>query len=113
MTYKVPWMVETLNLPRDTVLEVITGCPDLLNLNTERNLGPTIQFFYDEMGASKEEVSAMVASSGKALAYSLEKRWKARAARIREKGVTPCFRDHWKAIANRVPASFDAWLETL
>lgn len=106
-------MVDNLNLPRETVLEVITACPDLLNLSTEKNLGPTIQFFYDEMGASKEEVSAMVVSSGRALAYSLEKRWKARAARIREKGVTPCFRDHWRLIAHQVPANFDAWLETL
>lgn len=106
-------MVENLNLPRAVVLEVITGCPDLLNLSTERNLGPTIQFFYDEMGASKEEVSEMVAGGGKALMYSLEKRWRARAARIREQGVTPCFRDHWKAIANRTPAKFDDWLETL
>lgn len=106
-------MVENLNLPRAVVLEVITGCPDLLNLSTERNLGPTIQFFYEEMGASKEEVSEMVAASGKALMYSLEKRWRARVARIRERGVTPCFRDHWKPIANRTPARFDDWLETL
>lgn len=106
-------MVETLNLPKDVILRVITNCPDLLNLSTEKNLGPTIQFFYDEMGASREEVSEVVASSGKALMYSLEKRWKPRVARIRAKGVPPCFHAHWKHIANRNPAKFDEWLNTL
>lgn len=110
---QVPWMVETLNLPRDVILRVITSYPDLLNLSTEKNLGPTIQFFYDEMGASREEVSEVVARGGKALLYSLEKRWKPRVARIRAKGVTPCFHDHWKPIANRSPAKFDEWLATL
>lgn len=106
-------MVENLNLPRHVVLSVITSCPDLLNLSTERNLGPTIQFFYDEMGASREEVSEMVAASGKPLMYSLEKRWKARVAMVRARGVTPSFRHHWKHIANRTPAKFEEWLETL
>lgn len=106
-------MVENLSLSRAVVLEVIVGCPDLLNLSTERNLGPTIQFFYDEMGASEEEVSEMVAAGGRALLYSLEKRYRVRVARIRERGITPCFRDHWQAVANRTPVKFDDWLETL
>lgn len=106
-------MVENLNLPRSVVLKIITSCPDILNLSTEKNLGPTVQFFYDEMGASQKEVSEMAASNSKALVYSLEKRWKARVARIRDKGVTPRFRDHWKPIANQTPIKFDAWLEKL
>lgn len=105
--------MKNLHLPREAVLRIVTGCPDLLNLSTERNLGPTIQFFYDEMGATEDEVSAMAVSNSRSLTYSLEKRWKVRAARIREKGVTPRFRDHWKPIANRVPEKFDAWLDTL
>lgn len=106
-------MVKNLDLPRSVVLKIITSCPDILNLSTEKNLGPTIQFFYDEMGASRKEVSEMAASNSRAMLYSLEKRWKARVARIRDKGVAPLFRDHWRPVANLTPPKFDAWLDRL
>lgn len=104
-------MVE-LGLSRGEVLAIVVRAPDILLLSADRNLRPKINFFYGEMHGSKEEVVAVIMTNPSTLLYSLEKRWRPRVEAIREKGIAPCFVDHWRPVSSRTQSQFDFWLET-
>lgn len=102
-----------LGISKEQVLVIIQKAPVLLIADTHVNLRPTLKFFVEEMGASSDDVVEAVLANPKVLIYSLEKRWKPRVAAMRDLGVTPIFKQHWRPVANRTPAKFSEWLGNL
>ncbi|CAM9955428.1 unnamed protein product, partial [Ectocarpus fasciculatus] len=56
MTWKARWLEEELLLDHIEVKKVFVRCPSVLAYSAERNLVPTLEFFLDELGATRRQV---------------------------------------------------------
>ncbi|CAM9431374.1 unnamed protein product [Choristocarpus tenellus] len=107
---KVRWLQDKLQLPREEALSLLLSYPELFGASADTNLGPTIDFFVEDMGATLEDLrKAMMEGTGRVLASSLSGRLRPRVELLRSVGINPSFNDHWKILVMATEAKFRRW----
>ncbi|CAN0112004.1 unnamed protein product, partial [Scytosiphon promiscuus] len=97
MKWKARWLEQELMLDPPQVKRVLSRCPSVFAYSAERNLVPTLEFFLDELGATKRQVRRAVSKQPRLLGMSLENRLVPRLQQIRKAGVTPSWELHHEA----------------
>eukprot|EP00903_Cladosiphon_okamuranus_P022210 g20425.t1 len=110
MAWKARWLEEELLLDPYQVRRVLTRCPSVFAYSAERNLVPTLEFFVDELGATKAQVREAVIKKPRLLGMSLENRLVPRLQAIRGAGFTPSWDLHHEVMLFASDIVFRRWL---
>ncbi|CBJ33384.1 conserved unknown protein [Ectocarpus siliculosus] len=110
MAWKARWLEEELLLDHIEVKKVFVRCPSVLAYSAERNLVPTLEFFLDELGATRQQVREAVTKQPRLLGMSLERRLRPRLQIIRQAGFTPSWELHHRVMLFASDVVFGRWL---
>ncbi|CAM9518080.1 unnamed protein product [Ectocarpus sp. 12 AP-2014] len=111
MAWKARWLEEELLLDHIEVKKVFVRCPSVLAYSAERNLVPTLEFFLDELGATRQQVREAVTQQPRLLGMSLERRLRPRLQIIRQAGFTPSWELHHRVMLFASDVVFRRWLQ--
>lgn len=109
------WLEERLELSQANLRDIVLGYPGVLELSLETNLKPTVTFFADALGDSKNVdalLAGLLCDSPRLLEYNLNKRLIPRFARVKDLlNGNAIDVASLRAIATKTNSRFEEWLQ--